>query len=207
MRNKAQTFVEYAMLVIILTAALLGMLVFFKRSIQGNYRQGADVIGEGEQFAKNNTVVIDRSPPGEDVTDDDDPPSGCPGAVARVIELQNELYVKPHTIKGSVDPITGLPTPDTSVIGLVGLQGFYQAQYTAQNDRLQLEKARLIAAGVPLDRLTQMLAAMQDSVDKLKDQADELQEQVKDKEDKVEELMDPARHPEFKDCEWVVLGR
>jgi Flp pilus assembly pilin Flp len=56
-RNKSQTFLEYAVLIGVVAAALVAMRVYMVRVVQEKYRQSADVFGEGEQYQKGVTVV------------------------------------------------------------------------------------------------------------------------------------------------------
>lgn len=48
--KKAQTMFSYAMLVVVIVAALVGMRAFMLRSLQAKYRETADVFGQGEQY-------------------------------------------------------------------------------------------------------------------------------------------------------------
>lgn len=60
-RKKAQSFLEYSVLIACLVAAILGVQIFVKRSMQGKFREAAD--GIGGQYAPQqseltiNTVV------------------------------------------------------------------------------------------------------------------------------------------------------
>ena len=45
MRQKAQSLVEYAVLICIIVAALISMQVYIKRGVQGSLRSNADSIG------------------------------------------------------------------------------------------------------------------------------------------------------------------
>jgi hypothetical protein len=58
--NKAQTMVEYALLIVIAIAALLTMRIYLLRIVQEKFRQTADVFGSGEQFARNLTKVSSK---------------------------------------------------------------------------------------------------------------------------------------------------
>lgn len=61
-KNKAQSFLGYTLLIIVVAVALLAMRTYLVRSVQEKYRQSADVFGEGEQYAPGSTQVIeDRS--------------------------------------------------------------------------------------------------------------------------------------------------
>lgn len=42
--------IEYAALVAITAAALLGMAVYLKRAVSGNWRKCGDVFGQGRQY-------------------------------------------------------------------------------------------------------------------------------------------------------------
>ncbi len=48
-KNKAQSLIEYTILITLAAAALLAVRTFMLRSIQEKYRQGADTFGQGEQ--------------------------------------------------------------------------------------------------------------------------------------------------------------
>lgn len=51
--------IEYAVLIAIVIAALLGMQIFIKRSIMGRWRQAADTFGAGKQYEPGVTVVVE----------------------------------------------------------------------------------------------------------------------------------------------------
>lgn len=53
--KKAQSTLEYAILIIIIIGALLSIQVYIKRGVQGRLKQAADDIGD--QFSDGNTVV------------------------------------------------------------------------------------------------------------------------------------------------------
>lgn len=56
-KNKqAQSFLEYAILIIIVVAALLAMRIYMLRAVQEKYRQNGDVFGEGEQYESEVTI-------------------------------------------------------------------------------------------------------------------------------------------------------
>jgi uncharacterized protein (UPF0333 family) len=52
--NKAQTSLEFAVLIICVVAALLGMQVYLKRAFQGKLRGAADEVGQ--QYSPRNTT-------------------------------------------------------------------------------------------------------------------------------------------------------
>ena len=70
--NKGQHFLEFAMLLIVVAAALAAMKIYFGRGVQARYRAATDIFG-GEQYAKGVTretnldapgVIIDQTIPG-----------------------------------------------------------------------------------------------------------------------------------------------
>jgi Flp pilus assembly pilin Flp len=48
--KKGMLSLEYAILIAILVAALLGMAVYIKRAISGKFRESGDVFGYGRQY-------------------------------------------------------------------------------------------------------------------------------------------------------------
>ncbi|MGA2775806.1 MAG: hypothetical protein ABSE81_07100 [Candidatus Omnitrophota bacterium] len=48
--NKAQSVFEYAIIIILMVAALIAIGKFLQRSLQGRYRQSADTFSSGEQY-------------------------------------------------------------------------------------------------------------------------------------------------------------
>jgi len=50
--NKANLMVEYAVLIVVILAALLAISVYFKRAISGRWREAADTFGYGRQYDK-----------------------------------------------------------------------------------------------------------------------------------------------------------
>ena len=49
-RRRGFLSLEYVILVAIVVAALVGMAVYFRRSLCGKWRQAADVFGYGRQY-------------------------------------------------------------------------------------------------------------------------------------------------------------
>jgi len=56
-KNKAQSTLEYAVLIIVIAAALLAMQAYFKRGIQGRARSSADEISGGLMYAPGETTA------------------------------------------------------------------------------------------------------------------------------------------------------
>ena len=50
MKNKAQGILGYAVLIVVVVAAMIAMSVYMKRRIQGGYKKSADVFGQEEQY-------------------------------------------------------------------------------------------------------------------------------------------------------------
>lgn len=50
--NKAQSFLEYTVVILVIIGILIFMGGYYKRSLQGRYRQAGDVLGGGEQHTK-----------------------------------------------------------------------------------------------------------------------------------------------------------
>ena len=50
-KNKAQSTLEYAVLIIVVAAALFAMQAYFKRGVQGKMRDTADNIGGGAMYS------------------------------------------------------------------------------------------------------------------------------------------------------------
>ncbi|MFH0763275.1 MAG: hypothetical protein V1925_05250 [Candidatus Omnitrophota bacterium] len=55
--SKAQVLLEYALLIILVVAALVAMRYYIIGAVQEKYRQSGDVFGEGEQYEKGVTKV------------------------------------------------------------------------------------------------------------------------------------------------------
>jgi len=60
LRNKAQSLLEYAALIIIVLGAFLAMRVYFQRAMHERSRQSADVLGQGEQYEPGVTVESNK---------------------------------------------------------------------------------------------------------------------------------------------------
>lgn len=56
--RKAQSFIEYAGLIIIVTGALMAMYIYFQRAYQERVRQSADTFGQGEQYEVNGLTGV-----------------------------------------------------------------------------------------------------------------------------------------------------
>jgi len=56
-KNKAQTILEYAVLIGVVAAALVAMKIFMQRALQDKYRQSADTFGEGGQYEPGQSLI------------------------------------------------------------------------------------------------------------------------------------------------------
>ncbi|MDD5431581.1 MAG: hypothetical protein PHO70_01120 [Candidatus Omnitrophica bacterium] len=63
----AQSFVEYAVIIAVVAAAILAGRAFFVRALQAKYRQSADTFGQGEQYDKRATKDVSLDTPGSDL--------------------------------------------------------------------------------------------------------------------------------------------
>ncbi len=63
---KAQGFIEYAVVIAVVAAALVTTKTYFTRAVMEKHRQGADVLGQGEQYALGVTRDVDVDPQGID---------------------------------------------------------------------------------------------------------------------------------------------
>mgnify|MGYP001617146101 CR=1 FL=1 len=58
-QSRAQSFTEYAILIGLAVAVLIGIRVYMLRTVQEKFRQAADVFGQGEQYEKGVTQVTE----------------------------------------------------------------------------------------------------------------------------------------------------
>jgi Flp pilus assembly pilin Flp len=54
--------VEYAVFLVVVIAALIGMSIYVKRALMGRWRQVGDTFGAGQQFEPGKTVIVSPSP-------------------------------------------------------------------------------------------------------------------------------------------------
>lgn len=55
--NTGSLSIDYALLIAVLVAVLLGMAVYLKRSLSGKYKEAGDTFGRGRQYEPGTTVV------------------------------------------------------------------------------------------------------------------------------------------------------
>jgi uncharacterized protein (UPF0333 family) len=58
MRKKAQSILEYVILLIIIIASLVIMRYYLRNAFSGKMREGADSIGQGEVYRPGQTNII-----------------------------------------------------------------------------------------------------------------------------------------------------
>lgn len=51
--NKAQSILEYVAVILVIIAAFIAMWTYYKRSLQGRYKQAGDVLSVGGQWGSN----------------------------------------------------------------------------------------------------------------------------------------------------------
>ena len=56
-KNKAQAIIEYVAMIAIVAAAVIGFSVYFKRSMQGQYKNTADTYGGGFLYSPGETQI------------------------------------------------------------------------------------------------------------------------------------------------------
>lgn len=56
-RRRGQTALEYAVLIAVVVAALVGMSIYVKRSLSGKWREVGDTFGHGRQYEPGTTLV------------------------------------------------------------------------------------------------------------------------------------------------------
>lgn len=57
--KKGVSIVEYSILIAVVAAALIGMQIYLKRAICGNWRAAGDVFGFGRQFEPGKTQITE----------------------------------------------------------------------------------------------------------------------------------------------------
>ena len=55
--RKGMSIIEYSLLIAIVVAALIGIQIYLKRGICGNWKAAGDVFGFGRQFQPGKTVI------------------------------------------------------------------------------------------------------------------------------------------------------
>jgi len=56
-KNKGSLSIEYALLIAVVIAALVGMSVYFIKALSGRWRQAADTFGSGRQYEPGKTEI------------------------------------------------------------------------------------------------------------------------------------------------------
>ncbi|MFA5411441.1 MAG: hypothetical protein WC321_06275 [Candidatus Omnitrophota bacterium] len=106
-QNRAQAYLEYAVLIALVALALIAIRKYFLQSVQERYRQSADVFGEGAQYAEGITRVEETSS-STDVTEPPDERNLCEAVVNQVIALENEINGYDKEVEGVNKHFKGL---------------------------------------------------------------------------------------------------
>lgn len=93
--KKAQSILEYAILILIFAAVVVGASVYLTRLVQARFRQSADVFGEGEQYDKRLTQQQTRT---STLHFDDPPPVtlDCESTARLIAGLEYEINDAPY---------------------------------------------------------------------------------------------------------------
>lgn len=170
-KNKAQSFLEYSVVIIVVAAALIAMRIYFVRAVQEKYRQSADVFGEGEQYAQGITqsTEINSNDPGP--IEPDNSRDTCPNILAQVAALQNE-------INGYNIP-AGCPPPDCEHIdGLLEVASKYETEAVNLDGQIViLMKQGMNTQAIPLRESARIL---REKATFLREKAAEKQTQIAD---------------------------
>lgn len=107
LRNKkAQTLLEYFILLGFAVAVLVGMRLFMTRSLQEKYRQTGDVFGRGEQYKKGATWVTGLDGPTTNAVIPTNPSlDPCPVVLNSIANLQlaiSDLDVRINNLNQSL---------------------------------------------------------------------------------------------------------
>ncbi|MBP7215888.1 MAG: hypothetical protein KBA46_01240 [Candidatus Omnitrophica bacterium] len=89
--EKAQSFLQYGLLIIFLVASFLAIRTYMTRGIQDRYRQAADVFGQGEQYAPGVTRVYNFATLPDVVIDGDDVEQTCAALMNRALAAQAQI--------------------------------------------------------------------------------------------------------------------
>jgi hypothetical protein len=198
-KNKAQTFVEYAMLIGVLVAVMVGMRVYFTRSVQAKYRVAGDSFAAGEQFEPGVTVVenldVANPLPGAVTVERGDPAKIL---AEKIADLRYELYEKPYEdlniyeLTEAERTMIGLSADSGSedVFGLVGYRDVLRVRASEVDTLAEYLKTSLEAA-TPEGRsgtLTENIEQLRKSADNLRLQATDTHAEIVRKEAELAEL-------------------
>lgn len=169
----SQTFLEYAVVILVAAIALFAMRVYFVRAVQQKYRQSADVFGEGGQYVPGKTQVNESytsSVPSE--------PPALPteGTCANIVARVNALA---DAINGYDSPV-GCKAPDC-----VHTDGYLDmaAKAEARATEIEAQIAVLTQKG-----LTQQAASLTESARISREQAAYFTAQAQIKQAQIDQL-------------------
>jgi len=91
-KGKAQSLLEYSILIGVAVAAILAMRTYVLRGVQEKYRQSVDVFGQGGQYEKGITQITDLDGPGiPPVEPPVTPIDTCPTIQNKVTDLEKQV--------------------------------------------------------------------------------------------------------------------
>ncbi|MBM3245386.1 MAG: hypothetical protein FJZ15_06310 [Candidatus Omnitrophica bacterium] len=167
-----QSTTEYVFLIVILAVALVAMRVYFVRAVQEKYRQGADVFGEGEQYATGVTGVTNLDGEGEDIVIPPEDRETCANIQARIDVLSDQINRDDYSY-------TDYSGRFHKVIGLRGLVVDYEATAVSL-----VAQARILQN----KGMNEEAAPLLEAAASLRAQADATRDQIADKEAQISEL-------------------
>lgn len=180
-KNKAQSFLEYAVLIAIAAAALVAMRIYFVRSVQEKYRQSADVFGEGEQYAKGATQVTEYAS-STDISSSSGSQDVCANIQGNVAGLEKDIHGYDVTEPGE-------PPQVVHHSGLLERAASFEAQAAQMRQQAQVSSdAGFGDAGPQEAQLIKMAADFEN-------QARAYREEAADKQDEIDQLK-----AEYADC-------
>ena len=56
--RRGSYLLEYAVVTVVVTAALIGMAVYARRALSGKWRQAADTFGHGKQYEVTDALMV-----------------------------------------------------------------------------------------------------------------------------------------------------
>lgn len=170
-KTKAQSYLEYGVLIALVAIAFVALRTYFVRAVQEKYRQSADVFGEGAQYAKGITNVTEESsyldisptPRGRDI---------CSSVVNQVATLEKEINGYDQEVEGVTTHFQGLLERAASFAAL--------AEQARQNAQVLLSSGA--TGSIEQVKQIQELAAEFDK------EADNLRQEAEEKQDQIDQL-------------------
>lgn len=166
--NKAQSYLEYGVLIALVAIALVAMRMYFVRAVQEKYRQSADVFGEGEQYVKGATKVTEKSS-FTDISETPDSRNPCPSVTAQVAGLEREIQGYDMVEEGVTTHFKGL---------LERAASFEDSANQARQNAQVLLSSGAKDAIVQVTQIQELAAELDKQANTLRQQAQEKQSQI-----------------------------